>query len=308
LIMGNAETAAEQREILLPLVVTFSVLGLIGALFIILSFIFIKELRTFVGIVVFNISLADSINIIGFLLSPGNTNVNVCNLQGFILQSGSLASILWDACLSITIYTLAVKLDRNPTYLLKYFIGVCWTFPFIFAIYMISTNGYANTGPWCWISSTREVERFLLYYNFVFLDFIIACITLVIVWQRVRAIAIEAGRSNSTVKNLTTVIATKARKYIFVFLFSYTATILVRIENAANPNITIFWLVCLQSTTVPFRGLLNGLAFGSNNYRKIYSVIVNKINRRKESKIEPISAYSVELNNVETSNEEDVNA
>jgi len=275
-------TPEEQQTILHTIVLITASLGVLGALFIILSFIFIKELQNFIGIVVFNISIADFLNTFALLFDANNTSVSVCNFQAFMGQFASLAGIIWVACLCVTIYVLLVKLDRNPKYLLKYFIAIGWGFPLLTAIYMLATDGYGNAGPWCWMLSTRVVERFLLYYNFVFLDFIITIAVLAIAWYKVRMTAIEAGRSNSTVKNLTIIFAKRAVKYIFVFLICYTASIVNRIENAINPNTSVFWLTCLQATLFPLHGLLNGIVFGNNNYNKMHTVILNKLKNRNE--------------------------
>jgi len=94
-----------------------SILSFLGSIFIVVTYIRFRRLRSFAFKLVTFLSISDFIFYSGKLLSlfdfsPANQKT-VCNVQGIMINFGELASILWSAAIAFTLYSTVLKGKRN---------------------------------------------------------------------------------------------------------------------------------------------------------------------------------------------------
>lgn len=148
----------EVKNIQLRVVVAVvSLLSMIGAVLIILSYICISSVRTKVREILVHLSVADfgvaCANFIGVTVdfdhyikscynSDGVSCVNLMNLcmtQAFFAGFSTIASILWTLALSVYIYLLVVhgKLHSKVVYFCYVF---CWGMPLLISLWLVLTG------------------------------------------------------------------------------------------------------------------------------------------------------------------------
>jgi len=280
-VFADGDFSVHEKEILRITITISATLGAIGAIFIILSFLFVKELRNFIGIIVFNLSIANLLTSIAFLMSnfPIDNNKVLCDVQGFVDQWFSLSGLFWVGCVAYSLFVIVVKEQRNTWYLLKYYFIISWFFPLATAIGMLMGDHYRNTGIWCWIQNSELYYRFFLWYIFLFGDFIFTIIIMITIVRKVRIVAIASGRSQYSIDIATNIALKRTRNYILVFLISYSFGVINRIQNFISPDSPNFWLTLLQGAMFPLQGLLNGVVYGFNNFETIRLIIVRQLSK-----------------------------
>jgi len=101
----------------LYLVSFVSILSFLGSIFIVVTYIRFRRLRSFAFKLVTFLSISDFIFYSGKLLSlveVSSANIQtLCNLQGLMINFGELASILWSAAIAFTLYSTVLKGKRN---------------------------------------------------------------------------------------------------------------------------------------------------------------------------------------------------
>lgn len=169
----------EVKNIQLRVVVAVvSLLSMIGAVLIILSYICISSVRTKVREILVHLSVADfgvaCANFIGVTVdfdhyikscynSDGVSCVNLMNLcmtQAFFAGFSTIASILWTLALSVYIYLLVVhgKLHSKVVYFCYVF---CWGMPLLISLWLVLTGrlGHTAHGGSGWCSLKVEQEK-----------------------------------------------------------------------------------------------------------------------------------------------------
>ena len=149
----------EKARWLRAVVGVVSLLSMIGAVLIILSFVCISSLRTKSRQILFNLSLADfgvaCANFIGIVVdfdryirsceSPDSSSchpyMRLCTAQAFFAGFSTIASILWTLALSVYIYTLVVHEGRKLHTRILYFCYVfCWGVPLLVSLWLVFTG------------------------------------------------------------------------------------------------------------------------------------------------------------------------
>ena len=111
----NIITNNEQYLLIITFVV--SIISLLGSLFIILTYLFVKRLRNFAFKLVVYLSISDVILTIGNMLVSDqfddSESDTICFLQAILTNYGGLASILWTSIIAFTIYSTVVNQRKN---------------------------------------------------------------------------------------------------------------------------------------------------------------------------------------------------
>ena len=152
----------ENKNIPLRVVVALvSLLSMIGAVLIILSYICIPSIRTKSREILVHLSAADfgvaCANFIGVTVNFDHhiqacyyhnhsaTSCNqleqLCTTQAFFAGFSTIASILWTLCLSVYIYLLVVHSHRNLHSKIVYFCyAFCWCMPLLISLWLVFTG------------------------------------------------------------------------------------------------------------------------------------------------------------------------
>ena len=96
--------------------IVISVAGILGCLTLILSYILVKESRSFASRLVVYLIISNSIyalaNIVNIIQLSSPMTTNMCNIQGIIREIGLTASLYFACYISLVLYRTTVKGDN----------------------------------------------------------------------------------------------------------------------------------------------------------------------------------------------------
>ena len=185
-------------------------LSILGSLFIIVTFICFKKIRSHGRFLIFNLSVMDLLtalaHVVGITVNFHNKSLQEpnslweggCIAQGVVALFGTLGSILWTNALALYLFLLLVS--RNPrvprvsTYIMYV---VCYMVPSVICI-VLATAGdigvHGSTAGWCSLKFNKSSKTFpypffvgedlWVILSFVFLPFIIVSMKIYI-WRAV---------------------------------------------------------------------------------------------------------------------------
>lgn len=147
-------------------------LSLIGVSVIILTYTFIKDIRTVSRHVIVCISIADFVtcmsNFWGLLIEPQTKHLYSplsCKLQSFFGTTSILCSFLWTMMLAVYLYIVLVK-DKpalGKRIITPFSHVICWFIPLVInitalAMHRLGNGGDKTSSGWCWISTYSEFK------------------------------------------------------------------------------------------------------------------------------------------------------
>ena len=160
---------------------------MLGSLTIILTFLFIKEIRSKARELLVHLSLMDlmytTANFIGLWL-PYRENLNsgtnssayhtyndVCRTQAFVAIYGTIGSVLWTLGLAVYLYYRIVSRDEIVTKRVVIVLYIlCYSLPLYVSLWLLLNDklGYPNNpmaaGGWCSMNDKADsLESFMTY-------------------------------------------------------------------------------------------------------------------------------------------------
>ena len=138
-----------------------SVLSILGASIIMVTFFIFKDIRTPARHIIVCIAVSDFIsslsNCVG-LYRNGNKDHKLCRIQSFIGSSFIMSSFLWTMFLAVYLYIVIVyeKRDLGRRIIFPWCHIVSWFVPLTINIVAVAVEVLGNsqnlvTGGWCWI-------------------------------------------------------------------------------------------------------------------------------------------------------------
>ena len=175
------------------------ILSMAGSLAIILTYVFVKDIRSKARELLVHISLMDftytTANLIGLSLPyheylPKTANVSetnheiywhVCQVQAFFAVYGTIGSVLWTLGLAVYLYYRIVSRDADVTKrLVKVLYVVCYVLPLYSSLWLLLDHGvgysyYATSGAgWCFVSDdVAGLDLFMAYDIWLWLGVVI---------------------------------------------------------------------------------------------------------------------------------------
>eukprot|EP01114_Cavostelium_apophysatum_P002622 TRINITY_DN12322_c0_g1_i1.p1 TRINITY_DN12322_c0_g1~~TRINITY_DN12322_c0_g1_i1.p1 ORF type:complete len:307 (-),score=10.47 TRINITY_DN12322_c0_g1_i1:71-991(-) len=228
-------------------------LSCLGSLFIIMTYLLFKSTRSYGTRLVFFLSIADFMA--SFSWFPWNKSELLCEIQAGMLQFFMISSTLWTLAISVSLYQVFVLEKNEDTKAMR----------FSFAFYQIFVWGYsgatvavcfyfhkfASAGPWCWIPSSKDPFRLLVYVPMVVTSIFI-CFTMVAIRVKLRFISSDFKQ----------ILNRRMSLYLLAFLSSCVPAIVNRVQNYIAPDHPIFILYLLQSLFQPAQGFFNSVVYG----------------------------------------------
>lgn len=162
----NVSDPFTHKDVALRVVVALTcALSMIGALLIILSYIFLKNIRTKTRQIIAHLSIADfgvaCANFIGatvyfdsYILKcrdsgnnmslgiPCGAVENLCTAQAFFANYFTIVSVLWTLSLSVYIHCLVVHsgMMRTHTMVVYFSYCFCWGMPLVISVWLLTTG------------------------------------------------------------------------------------------------------------------------------------------------------------------------
>lgn len=245
---------APDIEIIHHIIYGSASLGLLGAAFIIITFLLFKEIRLFSTKLIFFLSLSD------FMASLcwfpfGNVNDFLCLVQAMGLQFFLGSSLLWTMCISLSLM-FAFYADKFETFELsqnmKFYHIICWGIPFVSVVLCFAFGRYADVGPWCFLVPDSLFRLF--YYVPLTVVFLVNFGVFIAVRLRIaqHKYSIEA-RMNVMVSF-----------YLVAFLASQMPSLTNGLQNFFQPDNPVWLLYIFQALFQPMQGFFNCLVYGKN--------------------------------------------
>ncbi|XP_064643143.1 G-protein coupled receptor 157-like [Lineus longissimus] len=267
-------------------------LSIIGALTIIFTFIFFKEIRTTSrGLLVF-LSIADLITAASLLYGIiGNFQENclACQIQSAFVCFGQTSSFFWTTSVTVYLYLTIVKADITLAgKLQRYFHAFSWGLPLAIVIIAGSLDGLgydsSNTSVrWCWVYLENPHYVFWMLFTCKFWEFVAyIIIPLLCILMKVHIYKQRRRRRPSTLMIQTDTMEALVR-INRKLLFIPTVFILLRIWGTLR---FILYLadspVVSDPTLVTLHGIGNSFQGGANCI--LYCLLTTKIQQKlKES-------------------------
>ncbi|KAK6340729.1 hypothetical protein TWF696_009053 [Orbilia brochopaga] len=148
----------------------------LGAFWVMLSYAFIKELRTYRHQLILGLAISDFFMALNFMASSGmhvnggdlalEENQTACTVNGYLTQIFVVQTDYWILIIAIATYILLGSM-KNASHFIQRHAWLPWLPPWILSIGIAvvceETIGYGYIGGWCWLTS--DVMRLLI--NFI---------------------------------------------------------------------------------------------------------------------------------------------
>jgi len=241
----------DQQHTLTTIIIFGAAMSLAGSLFIMSAFISIPKLHNFAFRLVFFMALCDFFHafgsVFGGIFADGD-HPAACRFQAFMIQFGSLASILWVTVISYCIKEVVINRNAYVEENMQSYHLFVWITSVILSSLPFTTGSYGPASGWCWI----EKEDVGVMWRFVVFYIPLWFAGLWILWIYYRTIR-QLENSMQTVLN-------RMKFYPLVLLITYFFATVNRVSQIFSDP--IFLLACLHYFFSTLSGLFNCFVYG----------------------------------------------
>jgi len=252
--LSSSENYEPDYEIVQIITYITATLGILGSLFIIVTFCAFREARSLGTRLVFFLSLADLVH--SFEWYPWGKSDVLCITQGIIMQWSELSYYFWCLCIAFCIFQIHYlgREEHDISSLMPVYLICCWFIPLAIALIPLYAGHYGRGRyNWCWIQDSEPYSKAFL---------IIPCLVVFVINSIIYItvhIKITKYKSDFTRK-----VSSNMLLYMLAFLIAQAFAVINRIQNAMEPTNTISSLFILQAIFHPLQGFLDGVAYGAN--------------------------------------------
>lgn len=279
---GNNSTSpaiglsAEQIDTVDKISTVVQILSLLGSLFIIVTYLFLKKHRGALSFVlVFILSSVDLANQITDMLEPSGEQILAMrqagppySVQCYIQSVGQgvleLSSVLWTTAMCATLYAVVEwKWEVRPTCkVLSWLSLVCFGVPIALTIAAGADGALGPSTSWCYVTDAKAYWRWILLYGPLWTAVLFNGIVYGRIYWRLKRTLTTSAQSSATESQ-----ASRARIDAVMRRLVWYPAILVVVwfwptVNRLNEAVTgrqVFALTLLQRTFSSSQGLLNAL-------------------------------------------------
>lgn len=172
----SAPVSIREIRTLNAVILVVSLLSVIGAGWIILSFLLFRSVRTFRHQLILGLAISDlwmainfmsstAVNLSGYLLSE-KPQKPFCSFNGFMTQLFVVQTDYWVLMIAICTFLILANYKHQSSWIQEHRIVLwClpWGFSTLWAALGLGIAGYGNIGAWCWFTS----DRTRLLVNFI---------------------------------------------------------------------------------------------------------------------------------------------
>lgn len=268
--MMGAHTVTVDEEVLNVITTVSGALSVVGAMFIVMSYVLFKPLRTPARSLLATLSFCDLVMSAAMLL-PYHGPGALCDVQAILGIFFSSSSFFWSAAISVYLYVVIDRMEAaDSARVLRLFKWPCVLYPAAGTIiaYCFTTFGPSNE-RWCFIPDTAPhsgLMRLVTVYGPLWLCLLVSCVMFLRVFALIRSRGLHRLRSSDKrAMERHRAMVELERKLIgipvcFVVLrfpgsFNRVHTMITGLEPAAT-------MTYLQAAMDPLQGLVNAVFFG----------------------------------------------
>lgn len=244
-------------------------LGILGSLFIIVTFLFFRPLKHHRQRLIFFMSICNLLDSCAwFLTFLTENNSAICVWQASLIQMFGFAGLFWSMAVSIsllriTFSTAEATKHKDTLWEIAYHV-VSWSVPLFMTFFLNSVQAFGSSGPnGCWIDGNHNVYRLVFGYDFIFLTLLVNSLCAAIFISRLRRhdadISLAFTRGNLLARRRA---QTNLALYLLVFAFVWVWGSVNRIIEFVNPADAQNWLFYLQAALEPGIGFGYAIIFG----------------------------------------------
>jgi hypothetical protein len=269
-----------------PLIKTNIILSsasLLGSLTIILLFCLSKRLKSFVFQLVFFLSISETVNSIGNIMSVhklySKESQNVCEIQAVIINYTDFCTLIWMCIISYTIYDLMINYNHLVSSKKKYFLFLGFGCPLIItgvqAIIFFTSDShsidYDKVGEcWCWIFDINSNWIFVIIIYCLYWVLIIGNLLVILSVVKVLNSCCETKDENcQRIKKMVRKLYTYPLVSAFCFTFAtihrmYQIFYIMNSNNKPGPEAYRLEIILylLHGMFISFRGFIYFLLYG----------------------------------------------
>jgi hypothetical protein len=233
-------------------------LGVVGALFIMITYLTFAEIRTRFGLsLIFWLSFSNLFDCIAFF--PWNVDNLLCKGQALIIHFFQVTSFFWSGYIGLSVFAVIYldkmfdnhDLSRN----MRWFHAITWTVAFITTFPPFITGHYgrneAALEPWCSTPNSKDWARLLLYLP--------CALTLLLSIGIFIAVRVKLSTWDSPESKM---LKTNITLYVASFVVSQLPTLINRVQNYFQPHDPLYILVLIQIILQPLQSFWNAIIFG----------------------------------------------
>ena len=245
-------------------------LSMIGDIFMAITILSFKDLRTFNFRMILYLTLTDLLLPMAYLLTPLNKTSNrICVLQAYLINFSNLSSLFWTSCIMVALYRLIILEKINEKYIELIFCVFSWVVPLIAS--SISINDYTLAGKWCWIDDNHLALIILQFYGPLVLVLVFNISLCIVIWNQLR-------------KNIGSVIEMHVIKLkVFRRMSFYPLVLLICFIPAAVHRFYHFLRITEDTGTLDTAAMLGNCMYGFFN--SIVYGCTRNIRKKIKSKI-----------------------
>jgi len=262
---------------------TTCTLGVLGALFIIITYATFRDIRNRFGIsLLYYLSIANLLDCIAFF--PWNVEHKLCVPQAFVIHYFQVASFFWSAFIGFSVFAV-IYLDKmfdspDLSRSMRWFHAISWggallatVPPLIFEEYGKNEN---SMEPWCYTPNGDDLIRLMVY-----VPCIVTLVFNVIIFIAVRVkLSKWHSEESKTLKMNVTL-------YVASFVLSQTPPLINRIQNYVDPNHPMLALIIMQISLQPLQSFWNAIIFilTEPDCIELYTLLVCQPRCRRKRKL-----------------------
>ncbi|KAF1993243.1 hypothetical protein P154DRAFT_503807 [Amniculicola lignicola CBS 123094] len=285
----SAPVATHQIRILNQVILATSVLSIIGAGWIIISFCLFKQVRTFRHQLILGLAISDWLMAVNFLSSSAvNLSGNLlseppqkkfCSSNGFMTQLFVVQTDYWVLLIAICTYLILANHKHMSAWIQDHRI-ILWSLPWglsaLWAAIGLAVAGYGDIGAWCWFTS----DRVRLLVNFI-PRWIIIIIVLALYMHLYRIIYkahnrfmsfndemsprnIEAHSVSPETDPVLKKMARQMMSYPLVYMFIWTIPTTIRIYQSVTGKPAPFGIATVDKACIVIQGFADAIIYGFN--------------------------------------------
>ena len=253
-----------QLSVLDNLNVVLSSISIVACLFIIISYVLIKPLRSFAFRMILFISLADFGFAIGHLMGNQSNGSVGCHIQSYFVTYFELVSLMWTLMIARVLQRIFLLGEIEVEKEEKIFQITCWGLPFLMIFLPESTSSYGNSGWFCWIKGNGAVDtmwRFLVFYCWLW----VGIIYIVWVYYKIRLQFANMLQEQLDIEEQKQMMD-RIKYYPVTLIVCYFFASINRIYIISNPNNPNYTLTALHVLGVSLKGVFNSFIYGYNGH------------------------------------------
>ncbi|KAF2463377.1 uncharacterized protein BDR25DRAFT_298177 [Lindgomyces ingoldianus] len=288
----SAPAHAHEIRVLNTVIAVVSVLSIIGAGWIVMSFCLFKQVRTFRHQLILGLAISDflmavnflsscAVNLSGHILSDPRQKT-FCSFNGFMTQFFVVQTDYWVLVIAVSTFLILANYKLQSTWIQEHRIVLwClpWGFSALWATLGLVIGGYGDIGAWCWFTS----DRVRLLVNFIPRWFIILIILGLYVHlyrliykahNRFMSFNDEASphslspetESVSSTRRIgrPSKMAYQMMSYPLVYMIIWTIPTTIRIYQSSTGKAAPFGIATVDKACIVVQGFADAIIYGLN--------------------------------------------